>query len=335
MFWKPELEKAVRFLAAGLSLATVMAGPIDTPRGHAGQQSGNSAAQAQAAPPTSFEVASIKPVAAENGVFRISMSTSPGGRYTAMRATASILIQQAYDVKDYQITNGPGWLTSQRYDIVAKADTPNIDREMLKVLLQSLLAERFQLQLHRETKELPIYALVVGKNGHKLRPSENQPAAPKEASPGDPSKPGQAGVGGAVAGRGMAAGAGAVGGGAASGGRGGSQIRIGRGQLNAQMVPVSSIAAMLSQQLGRPVVDRTEIKGNFDFELQWTPDETQRGMGFGGIERPVGDSPLPSGDPAGPSIFTAVQDQLGLRLEATKGPVESLVIDRIEKASGN
>jgi uncharacterized protein (TIGR03435 family) len=100
------------------------------------------------------------------------------------------------------------------------------------------------------------------------------------------------------------------------------------------MTPVSAIAAMLAQQLGRPVIDKTEIKGNFDFSLQWTPDETQRGAGFGGMAPPAADNPLPA-DPSGPSIFTAVQDQLGLRLEAQKGPVETLVIDRIEKASGN
>jgi uncharacterized protein (TIGR03435 family) len=249
-----------------------------------------------------------------------------------------MLIQQAYDVRDYQISGAPSWLNSERYDIVAKADVPNITRDMAKVLLQSLLAERFNLKIHRETKELPIYALVIGKDGHKLHESETQPTSQAGSQPPDPSKPVQKGT--------YNVGAGGTAGAAVSVGPGGkvvdteapvksgSMIRMGRGQLSAQMTPVSAIAAMLAQQLGRPVIDKTDIKGNFDFSLQWTPDETQRGPGLGGMDRPATDSPLPS-DTSGPSIFTAVQEQLGLRLEATKGPVEILVIDHVEKASGN
>ncbi len=293
------------------------------------------------------------------GVFMIKIGASPGGRWTASGITVGILIQQAYDVRDYQISGLPSWVNSERYDIVAKADTPNITRENLKVLLQSLLAERCNLKLHRETKELPTYELVVGKNGHKLHLSEIQPAAQTDAQPPDPSKPVQAGAigGGAAAGGGggyvsvgpagkVVNGAGGAGGGSVSVGPGGkvvdgnapvksgSTMRMGRGQLSAQMTPVSAIAAMLAQQLGRPVIDKTDIKGSYDFTLQWTPDETQRGIGFGGVEKPPSDSPLPA-DPSGPSIFTAVQEQLGLKLEASKGQVETLVIDHIEKPSGN
>jgi uncharacterized protein (TIGR03435 family) len=236
------------------------------------------------------------------------------------------LIQQAYDVRSYQIIGGPGWLNTERYDIVAKAETPDINRETLKVLLQSLLAERFNLQIHRETKELPIYELVVGKDGHKLKKSEVQPNTEAESRPADAGRAAQAsGAPRVIGGSGPA--------GAAP--RGGSMIRMGRGQLNAQGVPVTGIIQMLAQQLGRPVIDKTNIQGNYDFNLQWTPDETQRGIGIAGMERPAADGPLPADTSSGPSLFTAVQEQLGLKLEASKGPVETLVIDRVEKASGN
>jgi uncharacterized protein (TIGR03435 family) len=325
--------RIMRSIAAGFAVAAVL-GVLDAPSsGWAQSQAAAAASAAQAAAPKSFEVASIKPVAAENnGMVRIAMGIQPGGRYVASGVTASILIQQAYDIKDYQISGGPSWITTDRFDIVAKAETPNLDRETLRQCLQSLLAERFNLKIHRESKDLPIYNLLVGKTGHKLKLSETQPAPPSESQPPDPSKDAKMGVGGG----GVAAGGGAAGGVAAGGApaQKGSQMRMGRGQVSAQMVPVSGIAALLAQQLSRPVIDKTDIKGSYDFNLQWTPDETQRGMGFGGVERPVSDAPLPS-DPTGPSLFTAIQDQLGLRLEASKGPVEILVIDRIEKPSGD
>jgi uncharacterized protein (TIGR03435 family) len=321
---------------------------LDEPLGQAQSQAGAAAQQAQAAAPKSFEVASIKPSAPiANGMMMVRMGTSPGGRWTASGVTVSMLIQQAYDIRDYQISGGPGWLTTERYDIVAKAELPDLDRETLKVLLQSLLAERFALKVHRETKELPIYTLVVGKDGHKLHKSEIQPETQPDAQPPDPAKAVQgAGAAARGGGRAVAAGAGTgqsggvgagIGGGSGGGTsappRGASMIRMGRGQLNAQSVPVTAIIQMLAQQLGRPVIDKTDIKGNYDFNLQWTPDETQRG-GLGGLDRPAGDSPMPT-DTSGPSIFTAVQEQLGLKLEAAKGPVETLVIDHVEKASGN
>jgi uncharacterized protein (TIGR03435 family) len=340
---KLELNKTVRWITAGMAILTVMIGLDNPPLGRAQSQAGTAAQQTQTSEPTSFEVASIKPSApAANGMFMIRIGTSPGGRWTATGITAGMLIQQAYGVKDYQISGAPSWLNSDRYDIVAKADTPNITPDMARVLLQSLLAERFNLKIHRETKELPVYALVVGKDGHKLHASDTQGAVQTFPQLQDPSKPAQTGA----VGGGKIGGAGGFAGGAVSVGpggkvvdteapvKGGSMIRMGRGQLDAQMTTVAAIAGMLAQQLGRPVIDKTELKGNFDFSLKWTPDETQRGMGLGGMEKPVTDSPLPA-DPSGPSIFTAVQEQLGLRLEATRGPVEILVIDHVEKASGN
>ncbi len=262
--------------------------------------------QPDSAGPQSFEVASIKPSSGDGRMVQIGVS--PGGRWTARGVTAKMLIQQAYNVRDFQITGGPGWLSSDGYDIVAKAETPNISREQMGPLLQSLLAERFKLQFHRETRELPQYALVVGKGEPKMHLSEIQPELDSRGLPKEPPAAGAAGP------------------------RKGAMIRMGRGQLNAQMASISVFAQMLAQQLGRPVVDKTGLKGFYDFELQWTPDENERGMGLG-----IGDgreSPPPI-DSSGPSIFTALQEQLGLRLEGAKGPVPIVVIDRIEKPTGN
>jgi uncharacterized protein (TIGR03435 family) len=269
-------------------------------------------AQSQNAP-QSFEVASVKPSAPSgSNVFMVRVEMAPGGRYTASGVTLKLLLQQAFDVRDYQITGGPGWISSERYDINAKAGVPDINRDQIKVLLQSLLAERFQLQVHRETKELPVYQMVIGKNGHKLHASEFQPEDKPEPKP-DPGAPAHAA------------------GGTSDAQKRGAMIRMGRGMLDAQMANISALANMLGQQLGRPVLDKTGLKGSWDFKLEWTPDESQRSMGFGG----AGHEGPPPGDASGPSLFTALQEQLGLRLETAKGPVEILVIDRVEKPSEN
>jgi uncharacterized protein (TIGR03435 family) len=159
--------------------------------------------------------------------------------------------------------------------------------------LRALLAERFQLTLHRETKEQSVYALVVAKGGPKL-----QQGQAKEAT-----------------------------------GPRGPMMRMGRGELSGQGVELEMLTRTLSSQLGRTVIDRTGLKGNFDFKLTWTPDPGQSAGPPGGL--PAGADAPPPPDPNGPSVFTALQEQLGLRLESQKGPVEMLVIDRVEKPSEN
>ncbi len=269
--------------------------------------------------PLSFEVASIKPSAAERG--KVGIRIAPGGRFTASGLTAKMLIQQAYDIKDFQISGGPGWLSSERYDIVAKAES-SANREQLKLMLQSLLAERFKLEVHRETKELPVYSLVVAKNGPKLQKSEYQPPDPESGPPPKPTGEGPGPLARAAAGESV------------SRSTGGPMMRMGRGQVNAQMAQISMLANVLSMQLGRPVIDKTGLKGAYDFKLEWTPDESQRAFGLGEGDRPAGEAAAPP-DSSGPSIFTALQEQLGLKLESQKGPVEILVIDGIEKPSEN
>jgi len=243
-------------------------------------------------PPKQFEVASIKPADPNGRGMRVQMA--PGGRLNANGVTVKFLIQQAYNVKDFQITGGPNWIGSERYDISTKAEGEGqITHEQLRTMMQGLLADRFQLAFHRETKEMPIYALVVGKNGPKMHATERAPDGDRE-------------------------------------GRGGAQIRTSRGQITAQGMSMTMLSNQLSNRLGRNVLDKTGLTGNYDFTLEFTPEGMQ-GMGprEGGADAP------PPVDSPGPSIFTAVQEQLGLKLESQKGPVEILILDRIEKPSEN
>jgi bla regulator protein blaR1 len=241
-----------------------------------------------------FEAASIKPSAPMGmGMVKVGVQMLPGGRVSMSGVTAKFLIQQAYGVREFQIIGGPDWLGSDRYDITAKpegAATP----EQVKVMMQGLLADRFKLQFHRETKELPTYALVVAKGGPKFHESEVVPEGSDRPK--------------------------------------GTRVSMkGRGQFNLERAPVAALANQLGQVLGRSVTDKTELAGNYDFKLEWTPDENSAGM----MRGPGGDGPAPSPDTAGTSIFTALQEQLGLKLESTKGPVEILVIERAEKSSEN
>jgi uncharacterized protein (TIGR03435 family) len=277
----------------------------------AAQTASAQTAQTAAAPPPSFEVASIKPN--HSGEMRFFMSWQPG-RFTATGMTVRFLITAAYDVKDFQVSGGPGWINSDRYDIDAK-EPDSVAEQMEKLpreqqrkwaqsMLQSLLADRFKLKLTRGTKEMPAYALVVTKNGPKL-----QQAKPVDTPADAPNPP---------AGRPR-----------------GPMMRMRPGELTGQGVALSFLASMLSQQLGRTVVDQTGLKGNYDFTLKWTP-EPGEGMMLGG---PGGGGPPPENAPppdtSGPSIFTAIQEQLGLKLEPTKAPAEVLVVDHVEKPSEN
>ncbi len=243
-----------------------------------------------------FEAASIKPSAPqEMGRIRVGISMLPGGRISMTGVTVKELMKQAYGIRDFQIVGGPAWLGTERYDVTAKPEDA-ANQEQVKLMVQALLADRFKLQFHRETKELPTYALVVAKGGSKLKPY----VEPERDSRG-------------------------------SGGGGGGMMRMMRGgHFEANGVPLAALANQLSQVLGRSVIDKTELKGDYDFKLDWTPDENQPGL----MKLPGGEAPPPSsGD--GVSIFAAVQEQLGLKLESTKGPVEILIVDRAEKASEN
>ncbi|MGA2736593.1 MAG: TIGR03435 family protein [Bryobacteraceae bacterium] len=268
-------------------------------------------------PPPAFEVVSIKPNKTGGGGVMLRMA--PGGRFTANNITVKFLLEEAYHVKDSQISGAPSWLDTEHYDIEAKAEDsaedqdkkagPEERRAKQMLMLQAMLADRFKLALHHETKELPIYALVVAKNGPKLHES---PAAPDDAPPPMPMKP--------------------------DGPQPRGSIRMnGRGDLSLNAVGLDMFAEVLSRQLGLLVANKTGLSGKYDFTLKWTPDEGQ-GQMFGGPGGGPGGPPrdaAPPPDASGPSIFAALQEQLGLKLESQKGPVDTLVIDHIDRPSEN
>lgn len=260
-----------------------LAGPIALGLMNAPQGRAQSATAADA--PKSFDVASIKPSKTDDR--RAAFQIMPGGRISLKNIPVRMLIQQAYNVRDFQVNGGPSWM-SDRFDIIAKAEgDADVSQEQLRTMMQALLADRFQLKLHHETKELPIYALVIGKNGIKMRESAGDPQQRR-------------------------------------------MIRMGRGSVNGQQMSMDMLAMQLSNQLGRTVIDKTGLKGGYDITLEWTPDQavSVAGPGDGGGENhPASDT--------GPSLFTALQEQLGLKLESQKGPVDILVIDRLERPSEN
>ena len=230
-----------------------------------------------------------------------------GGGLRVTNMTLKQVLAFGYDVWDFQISGGPAWINSDRYDIQARpehsgdAAEPDDFRQMseeqrktadqqMRERVRTLLADRFELAVHHDTKEAPVYALLVAKDGPKLK--ENT----------DP-----------------------------RGGRQGMGMRPG-GQLTAIAAPVPMLANLLSNLMGRPVIDKTGLTAKYDFELHWTPDPGQTLLPPGAPAPAVEAPPL---DPSGPTIFTALQEQLGLRLESQKGPVDMIVIDRVEKPSEN
>jgi uncharacterized protein (TIGR03435 family) len=253
----------------------------------------------------SFEVASVKP--GDPSDRRMMINIAPGGRFRAVNAPVMLLLRVAYHVRDFQVLGLPEWGKTERFNIEAKSgdraeeDPMKMSQEQrdafqkrLQLRLQALLEDRFALKAHRETKEMPVYELVVGKNGPRLPP----------AAPQTDDKP-----------RGM--------------------LRMGRGELSGTAVKMEGLVMALGDITGRTVIDKSGLKGEYDFKLQWTPEPGQMNSMAPppGAQLPVAEPP--DGDASGPSLTTAVQEQLGLKLESTKGPVEVIVIDHVEKPSAN
>ena len=231
-----------------------------------------------------FEVASVKPNTDVPLVFS-GITAIANGRLSAKAVTVKDLIASAYRVESREITGGPGWLDSDRYDIEARAATDAATEVQLRLMLQSLLAERFRVRLHRETREGPVYALVAAPGGPKMKPFTGE-------CTGEP-----------------------------------GLITL-YGRLIGKCGSPDKIAASLSRVMDRPVIDRTALTGSFgDIRLDWVPDDTQF-PGWGRGLKPVS-------DPAGASLFTAIQEQLGLRLEPARGPVGIIVIDAAERPAAN
>ena len=300
-------RKLMLSLAGLLAVATpVLMGVLHATQGRAQAQSPNTSHSYE------YEVASIKPN--KSGTNMVRLMFSPDG-LSATNGTLQMLIHAAYGVEDNQISGGPRWLNSDHYDIEAKMDSATADalhklsedqgRLERQRMLQVLLADRFKLTIHRETKELPVYMLVIAKNGPKIQ----------EAKPGDTYPNGFKGPDGR-AGAGMF-------------------FMDGRGSVTGQGIPIENLARLLSQQLGRKVEDKTALTSKYDFTLKWTPDESQGAMFKGPGPGPQDAASRPPPDASGPSIFTALQEQLGLKLESQRGPVEILVIDHAEQPSEN
>lgn len=223
--------------------------------------------------PRNFEVASIRPNQA--GGDSRGTTTLPGGLFKATNVSLRLLISRAYGLPEAQIEGGPGWMDSETYDINAKADTPlEMTREEARPSLQALLAERFRLRIHQESKQGAIYSLVVAKGGAKFKEHVGE---------------GRSGIS--------------------------SSTGSGKAAIEGRKTTMARLVEYLSGQAGRLVVDNTGLHGEYDFRVEWTTDEARGALG--------------------PSIFTALQEQLGLRLDATKGPIDFIVIDQAEKASAN
>ena len=248
-----------------------------------------------------FEVASVKPAKPDSG--RYTMKGGPGtsdlGRITYTNIMLRAVLLSAYDVKNYQIF-GPEWIDTLRFDITAKIPS-GATKEQFQSMLRNLLETRFKMSIHRESKELPIYALLVAKNGPKIKPAAEDGAAPAELGEAQlPTIQRAEGRDGFPAVTMQAPGM-------------IIETKNGAARITAKAVPMTKFADMLSARVGRPVIDTTGLTGNYSFLVYFTP------------ERPN------SGDGTEPSIFGAVQEQLGLRLEARKEAVELLVIDHAEK----
>jgi uncharacterized protein (TIGR03435 family) len=245
-----------------------------------------------------FEAASIKLTKVRGQTFVLF---NPGGRFTAVNSTLRFLIRSAYQLQDgAQVFGGPGWLDSDAFDIEAKAEGDPARRQV-GLMLRTLLAERFKLTFHEETRDAPIYALTLarndGKNGQQLRPSSTAdcataPSSGAQLAPFDRSHP-FCGV-----------------------------LHSPVGYWTGRRVPIDTLANALSRVVGRTVVNRTGLAGTFDLDLRWTD--------LSMLLSPTADpaDPLPQAD--GPSLFTALEEQLGLKLESTRGPIGVLVVDHVE-----
>lgn len=251
-----------------------------------------------AAQTPSFDVTSVKRNTSGENRFSI---TQNGRTYTATNVPIIMIIREAFGLsfESFRLEGGPSWISSDRYDILATLPE-NVRPGERPAMLRALLVDRFKITVHNETKEGPIYALVLARPDGKLGPGLTRAnvdceAIATAARKGGPPQPGASDV--------------------CASGMGGGRI-TGKGRTMAQL------AAMLPRAVQRRVVDKTGLQGGFDFELRYSDqDTTLRTDPATGGELPV--------------IFTAIQEQLGLRLESARGPVEMVVIDRIERPSEN
>jgi uncharacterized protein (TIGR03435 family) len=257
-----------------------------------------SVATGQTKPADRFEVASVKPT---DGTDRRALVQELPGRLVMRNFTARGLMLFAYDVADYQISGGPSWIGSDVYDLQATTQGNTTTQQIEGPMLRALLADRFRLTLHRETKQMPVYELTLANRNGKLQPSKNDSCIVRSE---DAPPPPAAGADTMFCGHPSL-----------------KSNELNR-TLDAAGISITGLAGYLSYWLlHRPIINKTTLDGTFDIHMEWTADP-----------------PNGVGDPdfsGGPSIFTALREQLGLKLETGTGPAELLVIDHIEKPSPN
>ena len=242
--------------------------------------------------PPSFDVISVKPNKTSLGVHGLIITEFTADGFRGTNVPVHTLLLQAYGLHEGESFGEPAWANSEVFDIEAKVAGPDVaafsklDSDQLQAMLRQILAERFGLVAHRETRELPVYAMSVAKGGPKLKEFVFDPAVPASA-------------------------------------RRGGGVQMSMGMIAAHECTIPYFLSMLSRQLGRTVIDRTGLTGNYDFTLRWSPDNSATSASEGAQADTL------------PSIFTAVQEQLGLKLESTKAPASVLVVDHLERPSQN
>jgi uncharacterized protein (TIGR03435 family) len=263
-----------------------------------------------------FETASVK-ANKGGGPPGMEIRVTPNGGFIATNAPLRTLVRESFRVQDYQLIGLPDWAATERFDITARAAEAALGAEALakaatpewQPRVQALLRDRFRMSARFETREMPMYSAVVvradGRLGPRLTatPASTTEYCVGQRRPGDdrpPADPARAACG----------------------------IRQSIGTMQGRDMPLAALWRFVSQQAGRAVVDRSGLTGNYDFDLTWTPEQ------FANRETPavVNGNSI---DPNGPSLFTALQEQLGLKLDAQRGPVDVLVVERIERPTEN
>lgn len=250
------------------------------------QSASDLASQPATQEPPAFEAASVKPTDPSRGGSTFNFAP---GQLQISGGTLRRILEMAYDLRTFQILGGPAWLDADRFDISATNDAAlkNLNQQerapQMRLRLQTLLTDRFQLKVHRETREMTEYALVAAKSGSKLKQSVGE----------------------------------------------GNGISTNCGVMTGTRTTMSNLAVVLSRQLGRPVLDRTDLSERYDFEIRFTPETGC------GSRPPDADASKSDSLPDSPSIFAAIQEQVGLKLESFKGPVEVIIIDHAAKPDAN
>jgi uncharacterized protein (TIGR03435 family) len=231
-----------------------------------------------------FEVASVRQNKLDDRI--VTVNVGPGGNFNARGYTLVLLMQRAYAAMDWNVTGGPGWIRTDRWDVAAKADVSgSLTERQLQAMLQALLADRFKLRLHRDAKEMSGYALVVARGGLKVHASSDGEEHP-------------------------------------------DSFRLNGTGLTGQGVNMEDFARFVGGKLGLVVVDNTGLKGSYDFKASWKAEPE--------VVQPTDGTPGPDPrDGLRGAVFAALQDQLGLQIIPQKITVHTLVIDSVEKASGN